>query len=53
MDFIGPFASSQGNKYILVLLFKKVIFPHFGVPWVLISDNGAQFIGKKLDVLLK
>jgi len=76
VDFMGPFPSARGNKYILVAmdyvskcaetltsptndsrvvarLFKKIIFPHFGVPRVLISDNGAHFIEKKLGEILK
>ena len=76
IDFMGPFPSSRGNKYILVAvdyvskwveavasptndsrvvakLFKKIIFPRFGVPRVLISDNGTHFIEKKLEALLK
>jgi len=32
---------------------KKVIFPYFGVPRFLINDNGAHFIEKKLEALLK
>jgi len=76
IDFMGPFLSSRGNKYILVVvdyvsmwveavasptndsrvvakLFRKIIFPRFGVPRVLISDNGTHFIEKKLEALLK
>jgi len=76
IDFMGPFPSSRGNKYILVVvdcvfkwveavasptndsrvvakLFKRTIFPRFGVPRVLISDNGTHFIEKKLEALLK
>jgi len=72
IDFIGPFPSSRGNKYILVAvdyvskwveavasptndsrvvakLFRKIIFPRFGVLRVLISDNGTHFIEKKLE----
>ncbi|XP_021714895.1 uncharacterized protein LOC110682862 [Chenopodium quinoa] len=66
IDFMGPFPSSFGNKYILVAvdyvskwveaiasptndakvvvkLFKKVIFPRFGVPRAVISDGGSHF----------
>jgi len=34
-------------------LFKRIIFPHFEVPRVLISDNMTHFIEKKLEALLK
>jgi len=76
IDFMGPFPSSRGHKYILVAvdyvskwveaiasptndsrvvakLFKKIIFPRFGVPKVLISDNGSHFIEQILETLLK
>jgi len=38
---------------VVARLFKKITLPHFGVPHVLISDNGAHFIEKKLGALLK
>ena len=76
IDFMGPFPSSRGHKYILVAvdyvskwveaiasptndsrvvakLFRKIIFPRFGVPRVLISDNGSHIIEHKLESLLK
>jgi len=76
IDFIGPFPSSKGNRFISVAvdyvskwveavasptndyrvvakLFKKVIFPRFRVPRVLISDKGTHFIEKKLEAHLK
>jgi hypothetical protein len=27
-------------------MFHEVIFPHFGVPWMVISDGGSHFIDK-------
>ncbi|XP_057251835.1 uncharacterized protein LOC130591893 [Beta vulgaris subsp. vulgaris] len=76
IDFMGPFPSSCGNRYILVVvdyvtkwveavasitndskvvmkLFKKVIFPRFGVPRVLISDGGSHFHQRTFKALLK
>ncbi|KAL0696209.1 hypothetical protein Bca4012_063389 [Brassica carinata] len=76
IDFMGPFPSSYGNKYILVavdyvskwvealasptndarvvvMMFKSIIFPRFGVPRVVISDGGSHFINKLLEGLLK
>ena len=76
IDFMGPFPSSYGNKYILVAvdyvskwveavasptndasvvikLFKSIIFPRFGVPRVVISDGGTDFIYKVFDRLLE
>jgi Integrase core domain/Integrase zinc binding domain len=76
IDFMGPFPSSYGNKFILVAvdyvskwieaiacpaadskvvkqLFKKVIFPRFGIPRVVISDGGSHFINRSFDNLLE
>jgi len=38
---------------VVTRLFKKIIFPHVRVPCVLISDNVAHLIEKKLEALLK
>jgi len=46
-------ASPTNDSKVVAKLFKKVIFPRFGVPRVLISDNESHFIEKKLEVLLK
>jgi len=46
-------ASPTNDSWVVVRLFKKVIFPRFGVPWALISDDGSNFIVKKLETLLK
>ena len=76
VDFMGPFPSSYGNKYILVAVdyvskwveaiatptndarvvarfFKRVIFPRFGTPRVLISVGGSHFIEEKFESMLK
>ena len=76
IDFMGPFPSSYGNRYVLVALdyvstlveaiasptndaavfiklFKSIIFPRFGVPYVVISDGGTHFINRSFDRLLK
>lgn len=73
--FMGPFPSSMGNKYILIVvdkvskwievivsptndarvvikMFKNNIFPRFGVPRLLISDRGSNFIFKIFEKLL-
>jgi len=46
-------ASPTNDSTVLAKLFKRIIFPRFGVPKVLISDNGTHFIEKKLHALLK
>ncbi|XP_048227247.1 uncharacterized protein LOC125369277 [Ricinus communis] len=66
-DFIGPFSSSYGNKYILVAVefFSKwpevQVFPtndakvvaRFGTPKALISDRGSDFCNTQLEKVLK
>ena len=76
IDFMGPFPSSNGNRFILVAvdyvskwveaiatpvadanvvkrLFKKIIFPRFGIPRVVISDGGSHFINRTFANLLE
>ena len=57
MDYVSKWvevvASPTNDSRVVAKLFKKVIFPRFGVPRVLICDNGSHFIEKKLEVLLK
>nr|GFB32899.1 reverse transcriptase domain-containing protein [Tanacetum cinerariifolium] len=54
IDFMGPFPSSKGNKYILVAVdylndarvvvkFLKSLFSRFGTPKAIISDRGTHF----------
>ena len=51
--WVEAMASPTNDSRVVVKLFKKLIFPCFGVPRVLISNNGARFIKKKLEALLK
>jgi Integrase zinc binding domain/Integrase core domain len=76
VDFMGPFPSSCGNRFILVAVdyvskwvealacpnadtivvrrfFKKIIFPQFGVPRVVISDDRSHFINRQFRNLLE
>jgi Integrase core domain len=45
----SPIADSK----VVQRLFKKVIFPHFGVPKAVISVGGSHFINRQLNNLLK
>ncbi|GKE91673.1 reverse transcriptase domain-containing protein, partial [Tanacetum coccineum] len=57
IDFMGPFPSSRGNKYILVAVdylskwvvvkFLKSLFSRFGAPRAIISDRGTHFCNDK------
>nr|GEY06648.1 reverse transcriptase domain-containing protein [Tanacetum cinerariifolium] len=48
IDFMGPFPSSKGNKYILVAVdylskWVEALFSRFGTPKAIISDRGTHF----------
>lgn len=45
-------ASQTNDHKVVVKLFKKTIFPRFGVPRVLISDGGSHFMHNVLNNLL-
>ena len=51
--WVEALVSPTNDSRVVVKLFKKVIFPLFRVPRVLISDNGQHFIKKKLEALSK
>jgi len=57
MDYVSKWveavASPTNDSRVVAKLFKKILFPHFGVPRMLISDNGLHFIEKKLEALLR
>jgi len=48
MDYVSKWveamASPTNDSRVVAKLFKKIIFPYFGVLTVLISDNGPHFI---------
>ncbi|GJZ11256.1 reverse transcriptase domain-containing protein [Tanacetum coccineum] len=48
IDFMGPFPSSRGNKFL------KSLFAHFGTPCAIISDRGTHFCNDQFaKVMLK
>jgi len=51
--WVEAIASPANDSQVVVRLFKNAIFPSFRVPRVLISNNGAHCIEKKLNALLK
>jgi len=46
-------ASPTNDSRVVAKPFKRIIFPHFGVSRVPISDNDMHFIEKKFEALLK
>jgi len=50
---VEAIASPTNDSRIVTKLFKMIIFSHFGVSRVLITDNGTHFTKKKLEALLK
>jgi len=50
--WVKVIASPTNDLRVMAKLFKRIIFPCFGVPRVLISDKGTHFIEKNLKALL-
>jgi hypothetical protein len=51
--WIEAIASPTNDTRVVLKLFKKTIFPRFGVPRLVISDGGSHFISKQFENLLK
>ncbi|XP_021747607.1 uncharacterized protein LOC110713472 [Chenopodium quinoa] len=51
--WIEAIASPTNDSKVVIKLFKKIIFPRFGVPRAIISDGGTHFHERQLDNLLK
>ncbi|XP_021773660.1 protein NYNRIN-like [Chenopodium quinoa] len=51
--WIEAIPSPTNDHKVVLKLLKKIIFPRFGVPRVLISDGGSHFAKKQLEALLK
>ncbi|XP_074299438.1 uncharacterized protein LOC141630539 [Silene latifolia] len=49
--WIEAIATPTNDARTMINLFKKVIFPRFGVPRAVISDRGTHFGEKQLDAL--
>ena len=46
-------ATKTNDARAVTKFFKKVIFPHFGCPRIVISDSGTHFIEHKFESLLR
>ena len=57
VDYLTKWAEARAVKVAdaraTVKFLKEVIFPRFGYPLVLISDNGTHFVNDKVKTLLK
>ncbi|XP_021768952.1 uncharacterized protein LOC110733244 [Chenopodium quinoa] len=51
--WVEAIASPTNDSKVVIKLFKKIIFPRFGVSRAIISDGGTHFHEKQLDNLLK
>ena len=51
--WVETIASPTNDAQVVMKLFKKIIFPRFGVPRVVISDGGSHFISKHFEKLLQ
>jgi len=50
--WIVAIASPTNDAQVAIKMFKKIIFPRFGVPRFVISDRGSHFISKHFEKLL-
>ena len=51
--WVEAIAFPTNDAYVVIKIFKSIIFPQFGVPRIVISDGGTHFINKIFDGLLK
>ncbi|CAM8944516.1 unnamed protein product [Rhodiola kirilowii] len=51
--WVEAIASPSCDAKVVIKMFKKIIFPRFGVPRVVISDNGSHFKEKRFESMLK
>lgn len=50
--WVEAIASPTADAKTMTQLFKKIIFPRFGVPRAVINDGGTHFINRQLESLL-
>ena len=51
--WVEAIASPTNDHKVVVKLFKKIIFPRFGVPRAVISDNGSHFVHGAFQRMLR
>ncbi|CAM8997540.1 unnamed protein product [Rhodiola kirilowii] len=51
--WVEAIASPSYDAKVVIKMFKKIIFPRFGVPRAVISDNGSHFKERRFESMLK
>lgn len=51
--WVEALASPTNDSKVVIKMFKKIIFPRFGVPRAVISDGGSHFAHKTFQALLR
>ncbi|XP_021723748.1 uncharacterized protein LOC110691135 [Chenopodium quinoa] len=51
--WVEAITSPTNDHKVVLKLFKKIIFPRFGVPRAVISDNGSHFVHKAFRKMLR
>ncbi|CAM8959499.1 unnamed protein product [Rhodiola kirilowii] len=51
--WVEAIACPSCDAKVVIKMFKKIIFPRFGVPRVVLSDNGSHFKEKRFESMLK
>ncbi|CAM8997996.1 unnamed protein product [Rhodiola kirilowii] len=51
--WVEAIASPSCDAKVVIRMFKKIIFPRFGMPKAVISDNGSHFKEKRFESMLK
>ncbi|CAM8940330.1 unnamed protein product [Rhodiola kirilowii] len=51
--WVEAIASPSCDAKVVIKMFMKIIFPRFGVPRAVISDNGSHFKEKRFESMLK
>ncbi|CAM8911117.1 unnamed protein product [Rhodiola kirilowii] len=51
--WVEAIASPSCDAKVVIKMFKKIIFPRFGMPRAVISDNGSHFKERRFESMLK